>query len=371
MREDHRPRSGSLICHDELADETSTNKPDAPTNRVLTTWAAAEFDQPGMVSTDNAIHGTVLLNQEGWQGHLERDVVQDSSTIRINQWDTRPIGTNWLPFDNIPLSDLIVPSPDDNIPYASPSSRILPSGVIHEPEPELAGRRGSSERFLHVDGGVLQQSLVSSLINSMVGTWPNNYASLEAIGSLNTSGCQATRYADGVGFRESRAERSIRERRTSYADQTSTENELHEAPTWLSELSRRTQAAESAPTSSPAIPDSIFDDLVSRLWPLNGNSHLTGEYLLHQDTLLDNSTFQLLITSYFEQFHPINPFIDRSHLTIPMWGWSLCLATAAIGARYLGIKQVTLYGDQLCSILHELLLKEVGYYFLCRAIVDH
>jgi hypothetical protein len=75
--------------------------------------------------------------------------------------------------------------------------------------------------------------------------------------------------------------------------------------------------------------------------------------------LLDKETLEFFIQLYFGNFHTLYPFLDRSLLCIPVWGWSLYLAAAAIGARYLCISEVTLFGDSLCSVLHEVLFKEV------------
>lgn len=45
---------------------------------------------------------------------------------------------------------------------------------------------------------------------------------------------------------------------------------------------------------------------------------------------------------------------------MPIWGWSLTLAVTAIGTRFVGLVDLTSHGEEICAVLHELLLKEVG-----------
>jgi hypothetical protein len=118
------------------------------------------------------------------------------------------------------------------------------------------------------------------------------------------------------------------------------------------------------------IPEPIFHEMQLRLCPLSGRPLLSAESLAYRDILLRRDTFNYLTRLYFDHFHPVYPFLDRSLLCIPVWGWSLCLATAAIGTRYLGLAELTRFGDDLCGAIHELLLREVCD-FVPLALVAH
>lgn len=85
------------------------------------------------------------------------------------------------------------------------------------------------------------------------------------------------------------------------------------------------------------------------------------------------NTICWLIGIYFKRFHSVFPFIDKFHLNIPSLGWSISLATAAIGARYVDYSEAEACADSLSMLLHRLLTWEVGDlstsgYFLAYAI---
>jgi hypothetical protein len=210
----------------------------------------------------------------------------------------------------------------------------------------------------------IQQDQVLALIKYMQN------GPLAIVGGLDTtsgSDCAASGshnnrlYADGGGFRESQADRSILERRAAFPNRhIQPGGEHHVGFTWTSILLEKISLVRTkTPRPEFDIPESIFQDMELRLCPLTGRPLLSAEYLAERDILLTRDAFNYLIRLYFDHFHPVYPFLDRSLLSIPVWGWSLCLATAAVGARYLGFAELTQFGDELCGALHELLVREV------------
>ncbi|EXA54693.1 hypothetical protein FOVG_02103 [Fusarium oxysporum f. sp. pisi HDV247] len=204
----------------------------------------------------------------------------------------------------------------------------------------------------------LQQDHVSALIASMASNKPRKTQSSGISDNPALPSTQATHYSDGAGFRESRAERHMRQRRAAYAEDhgPSPGHQVHTS--WLGDLNAKVAVASRSTGTSSDVPDSIFEELMSRLDSHATSSHILADFAAHKESLLAKSTFQLFISLYFEHFHPVNPFVDRSHLSIPLWGWSLCLATAAIGSKYFGSEEVNRFGDCLCCILHELMARE-------------
>jgi hypothetical protein len=157
----------------------------------------------------------------------------------------------------------------------------------------------------------------------------------------------------------------VLKRQATYAELSVSADGNHQHPLWSTVLHGKVQRASESLGSHYHIPEVVFQELLCRLCPHANQTLLPEQFLEHQPVLLHKATFGFLIQLYFDNFHTLYPFLDQSFLSLPVWGWSLCLAAASIGTRYLGIPELTEYGDALCGILHQLLLTEVSIFSVC------
>ncbi|KAF5649999.1 transcription factor ZMS1 [Fusarium sp. NRRL 52700] len=269
--------------------------------------------------------------------------------------DTYSLPTNWLPFDDVPLHSSLEHGLNDMLHLASEVDDASATGhqslETQASFPTLPGIHEQS----------LQQDHVSALIASMASNKQRKIQSSEFSDDTALPSTKATHYSDGAGFRESRSERYMRQRRAAYAEDHGPSPGPQFHISWISDLDARVTAASKRIGAPSDVPDSIFQELRTRLDTHATSSHILADFAAQKESLLAKSTLELFISLYFEHFHPVNPFVDRSHLSIPLWGWSLCLATAAIGSKYFGSREVSRYGDCLCSILHELMARELDF----------
>ncbi|KAI8711139.1 hypothetical protein NCS52_01489300 [Fusarium sp. LHS14.1] len=270
------------------------------------------------------------------------------------------LATNWLPFDISMDVDLMLPSPENILPAHSLKVPIRPASAAEECETSTIADLEESQ------GGVSfvlqQQSCVSALISSM-GSDMHGYADYSNSPRLSVSPSSAQQtnlYVDGAGFRSSQAERCIRERQGKYGTKSAYGDGSGEN-SWQAVFSSKVYAMEQHPDLRYDIPEDIFEEILSRLCPSTGEPLLSEEFLANKAFLLKRPAFSVLLKLYFTNFHKLYPFVDHSFLCIPIWGWSLTLAVAAIGTRYMGLAKLTSHGEELCAVLHELLLKQLQF----------
>ncbi|CAH0055209.1 unnamed protein product [Clonostachys solani] len=260
-----------------------------------------------------------------------------------SQLDDSPMATNWLPFDYA-LASGTDPSYLDfessQAPYEGDDSEAICSQSL--------------------DSTARQNDQVSALITYMRDRPP-----AAAVSGLNTPASlpQPGLYAAGAGFRESQADRHYLQRHIARSRLChSGESRWQSRLPWEELLIKEVRHGKKKHKQSLLqIPEAIFWEVKQKLLPRDGRPILSAAFLIRSDVLLDRDTFTHLIQLYFDNFHALYPFLDRSLLCIPVWGWSLCIATAAIGARYFGVSELTMYGEELCSVLHELLLIELNF----------
>ncbi|KAK1545823.1 hypothetical protein CPAR01_03325 [Colletotrichum paranaense] len=169
-------------------------------------------------------------------------------------------------------------------------------------------------------------------------------------------------YVNGPGFRQSQADRGFQERHATVLRRGVPEHDSHPGASWSTVLLEEINRAKSQQKISRfTIPDSVYREIQTRLLSGAGRPLLPERFAADLDVLLGRDTFEHLIAQYFEHFHHLHPFIDNSLLSIPVWGWSLCIGVAAIGSRYLSLTELTDFGEQLCSALHDLLLRELDF----------
>jgi hypothetical protein len=266
--------------------------------------------------------------------------------------------SNWLPFALSTASDL-APSIRDNdtVPHRSRNFDASSLDIVNED--------GSNANYLvsmgDEDDAFSRNDRVSALIASMRTGLPGLSSTLME-NNLSTAGLEqrghVSLYSDGAGARTSQADRCILEREESHAIQREIfDYSGDSAPFWISILQAKLHKEQ--PRMDFSVPESVYKEAYARASREWSDAQFSPPLLDHKDILLDKETLEFFIQLYFGNFHTLYPFLDRSLLCIPVWGWSLYLAAAAIGARYLCISEVTLFGDSLCSVLHEVLFKEV------------
>lgn len=226
-------------------------------------------------------------------------------------------------------------------------------------ENSTPSQRGSNQDT-DLDGFALnRQDQVSALINYM------RDGSFAMDASVLDRSCSPTAhkqlYVDCSGFRESQADRGFRERHATILRRLPPDEGSRTNMSWSEVLLEEIDQAKSQPQEPRFnIPESVYQQIRTRLQSGTEKSLLPDKYTADLDILLSRDTFEHLIEQYFDHFHHLHPFVDRSLLSIPVWGWSLCIGVAAIGSRYLSLPELTDFGEQLCSALHELLLREAS-----------
>ncbi|VUC37242.1 unnamed protein product [Clonostachys rosea] len=206
---------------------------------------------------------------------------------------------------------------------------------------------------------VLQHNQVSALITDMRERFLTGPDPPLGSGRTNSLSDRNMRYVDGSGFRKSAADRGFLERHAINVRRGVPEDG-HSDISWCDIFLREIADAKSNPRALRFdLPGTIYHDIQLKLLPEAAPSPLPDKYMLEKHHLLSRDAFSFMIEQYFDHFHHLHSFLDRSLLSIPVWGWSLCVAAAAIGSRYLDLPELTSFGEHLCSALHELLLREV------------
>lgn len=83
-------------------------------------------------------------------------------------------------------------------------------------------------------------------------------------------------------------------------------------------------------------------------------------YPFSNDRFPSLGTLKYLIQLYFKNFHPIYPFLNEWMIGIPGWGWSMTLATAAIGAQYMNSSISHTSSSALHGLLYSVLVQDVS-----------
>lgn len=359
-RQDHRPQVQDPPSFENLGGNVSQSLVTNDVGVMARTWPDQQGDSSrnqGAVGAFDEAVSPLASENEPLRGQSRQDFICELPAI--TQSPERSLATNWLPFDISMDVDFMLPSPDKILPTYSLKAPTRPASAVEERETgtiaDLEESQGGPSFVLQ------QQDCVSALISSM-GSDMQGYADCPNSPQLSVSPSstqQTNLYVDGAGFRSSQADRCIRERQGKYATK-SAYGDGSGGNSWQAVFSSKVHAMEQQPDLQYDVLEDIFEEIISRLCPSTGEPLLSEEFLANKAFLLKRSTFSFLLKLYFTNFHKLYPFVDRSFLCIPIWGWSLTLAVAAIGTRYMGLAKLTSHGEELCVVLHELLLKQVG-----------
>ncbi|CAH0052001.1 unnamed protein product [Clonostachys solani] len=271
----------------------------------------------------------------------------------------QPLAMNWLPFDDS-LTDFPLLSGLELTPpmYVADASAMPPGAGRDQATPS----QYHSEHLSVDNNFTSHHNHLSDLIQSMGGIqqeWAENYDSY-ALEATSSSDQLSSLYSSGAGFRSSQADRCFHRRHLASTTETSPTAQEGQEP-WLTALATKVEENERDPDSRFIVPEDIFQEILLRLCPQPGSQSFTHSFLHYKSLLLNKSSLSLFLRSYFKTFHEIYPFIDWSFLFMPVWGWSLTLAVAANGARYLGLAPLTQLSEELCHVLHNLLLGELHF----------
>lgn len=291
---------------------------------------------------------------------LEQSDATRSDPVSVGDHDIVDYESNWLPFDN---------------------------GTLFEFDMEDIGLMDGPvdvQNFFDHDLSGYQIDLAlqgSSLITAPEHSYPRDISlgslhntpspcsefGSSASGSNNLSpGVRKPRgsyYVDGEGARKSQMEVARSPQRCSKRGppsplEHSSTNPFHRLP--QNSLCGSSQSPSNQAMEHPLVGPDVYQVLLSKTGidattAPSQDRPSTSEF--HGISIEQLNSFASL---YFENFDKLYPFLDRSLLGTTTWGWSLSLATAAIGARYSESEASMELSGKLHSVLHQLLSKDVS-----------
>lgn len=279
--------------------------------------------------------------------------VTDSRGLPGN--DIEEASMNWLPFESSPFQST-------NVAVALPNAAIdsayrpddLSTSQFANTAMEVQATPIQLQTFTR---SATQVDHVSSLIASMINSPSTVTSDNPADGGSALAG---KLYADGAGSRWSQPERraaiQTRASRMRISDVMDVSNSA--LKTLLTESIRVKGMSKSK--HFRLLPE-VYEELLAKSAALLTRNIHPIQIFDDVQSLLAIETWELFIHYYFEHFHPIYPFLDPSLLGLPRWGWVLCLATACLGARYVGATELVLYGELLSKVCFDILLEEVSH----------
>lgn len=268
-----------------------------------------------------------------------------------------PPPMNWLPFDDSVDAGL----PDHRSPLEYPTTLsgtpgIQSSALVGLNDPQWWSTLAGPMIPLIAAMGGFSASLGSDSVPIALSSLETDYGDVEA------------RYSNGSGARYSCSQSYSARRRTT---QRSEKPALPPSPIdesarinpefrWL-ECFERTLAedTQSLQQGRFSTPNNVYADILTKMDARVQFKAVGTTDVLHSRKMLAKETLNRLIQLYFKHFHPVYPFLDQPLLSMPIWGWSLCLATASIGSCYANIPGAERVGDALALLLRETLVKEV------------
>ncbi|KAJ4291287.1 hypothetical protein N0V88_006290 [Collariella sp. IMI 366227] len=335
----YRPRKRKRLTYGYLG-EREPGTPGLDFQGSPTLFADGSTDQLYAAVSPNVqiVNGT----RSTWP-NTEQTPLTFPGVILPPQTRQTPISTNWLPFvhSDFEPGDLGSYHTDNPVAitdgqHVSRLDQAVLEAAQAEQQSAVAGQIEGSTLADLDNAFFFRQDQVSALIKYMqhgplvAAGPPNGGAHTDADHALTPTN---RLYADGAGFRESQAERSIFERRAAFVGHNQSHDEQQPGLSWTALLLEKIRLDQTrTPRLEFEISEQIFHEMHLTLCQPSGRPLLSPESLANQNVLLRRDTLNYFIQLYFQYFHPVYPFLERSLLSIPVWGWSLCLATAAIGS---------------------------------------
>lgn len=292
-----------------------------------------------------------------------------SSAIQQSQWDQsrsvwnasisncgadacRELEMNWLPYG------------------IGEANMDVSNGAAVFPTCSLPGNNAVSASSNQPPGRLNHLDSMATLIASMGPVFSNiSNAFTIATASYPTIDEIGARYRDGDDTRSCQAERSIRQRNMTQT-LTATPPEVERSANLGHELEWLNSIEEniSNPLTSERLPgnylmsETVYNDVLKKLSVRVILRSFGDLDFLCSQNFPSREVLSYFIQLYFNHFHPVYPFLDQPLLSMPIWGWSVCLASAAIGCRHTNAPEAGPNSDALNLLLRDLLTREVRHF---------
>lgn len=271
--------------------------------------------------------------------------------------------SNWLPFDQVPP---LRNEPASIVAPYSASASQREQASSQPPEGPQAAQSQASH--------ILSPTRTSDIGGSELAQLENSTRTMPPVPTVDRhhlrprpsqSGSKRDLYVAGAGARSTRIDRARRARRKS---PRSTNASLDESPLSHSEASSIFYLHESMDEhalhadfdgSNPSVTQQEYSEILSKIVALPS----TSVSILHpfsSDRFPSLRTLSYLIHLYFKNFHPVYPFLNEWMIGVPGWGWSMTLATAAIGAQYMNSSISHASSNALHGLLYSALMQDVS-----------
>lgn len=260
---------------------------------------------------------------------------------------------NWLPFDQSGSGDLGLQGMDASS-MAALMTDIDPTAMSPAFQASI-NHPGYSPDAAEMEASFSLHNKMAALVTSMTMGIPGLSTATNR-GSSAAGRNAISLYSDGAGSRMSGSDRAILARQSDIQVDSELQTSL---PSWANALQAKVGHAQDCFSETFSIPDSVLNDCIAQVVPMLHSHSLVGQHILREGLVFETATWRFFIATYFKTFHSTYTFVDQSLLCVPVWGWALCAATAAIGARYIHIPEMVVFSDGLCRALHDLLTQAV------------
>lgn len=342
-------------------------------------WAAPASHQDAFDSPPTSTHANILQNDMlssfitsgprwigpsifNYSGTVEGEIMPINEAI----FDASGSWTNWLPCDQIPrfsYEPVSVVAPESTSAsqchqwnQASPQPPQSPQ-VARSQTFQLPNPRGSS----HMEG------LEPAQLEHSARTMPSvPVGDSHRRRHPSQSGSKRNLYVAGAGARSTQIDRARRERRKSLKSSNASSDESPQSHSEASSafhlhesMDVHTLHANFDATGPSLVTQQDYNEILSKIEVLWSN----GVSILHpfsNNHFPSLRTLSYLIHLYFENFHPVYPFLNKWMLGVPGWGCCMTLATAAIGARYMSSSISHASSNALHGLLYNVLVQDVS-----------
>jgi hypothetical protein len=290
----------------------------------------------------------------------------DDGEIMLNNeaiFDASGSWSNWLPCDQVPTlrNELVSIA----APYSASASQREQASSQRPQGPQAAQSQAhilSPTRTSDTRGLEPAQLEVSTRTMPPVPIVDRHHLRPRP----SQSGSKRGLYVAGAGARSTRIDRARRARRKS---PKSTNASLDDSPQSHSEASsifylhelmdEHALHAEFDAANPLFVTQQNYNGILSKIVDLSS----TGVSILHpfsNDRFPSLRTLSYLIQLYFKNFYPVYPFLSEWMIGVPGWGWSMTLATAAIGAQYMDSSISHTSSNALHGLLYSVLVQDVS-----------
>lgn len=271
--------------------------------------------------------------------------------------------SNWLPCDQVPTL------------RNEPISIAAPYSTSASQQEQASSQRPQGPQAAQSQAHILSPTRTSDIRGLEPAQLENSSLTMPPVPIVDRhhlrprpsqSGSKRDLYVAGAGARSTRIDRARRARRKS---PKSVNASLDESPQSHSESSlifylhesmdEHALHAEFDAANPLFVTQQEYNEILSKIVDLSS----TGVSILHpfsNDHFPSLRTLSYLIQLYFKNFHPVYPFLNEWMIGVSGWGWSMTLATAAIGAQYMNSSISHASSNALHGLLYSILVQDVS-----------